>query len=111
LLEDDYDVDWEVDQDQRADLDHPHRAQLRNRGRFGRSSTGRVSPRRPGEPEASLHPCLSPISRDFHAPAIAAGRRKAATGAHVVRAAHKRPRDPAWTQPNDDGPPFGGPRI
>jgi hypothetical protein len=33
LLEDDYDVDWEVDPDEPRAHDHPHRAALRGHGR------------------------------------------------------------------------------
>jgi hypothetical protein len=51
LLEDDYDVDWEVDQDQRDEPEHPHRAQLRNRARV----------RRAGAPVVPPQPCLSPV--------------------------------------------------
>src|ERR1019366_5432607 len=32
LLEDDYDVDWEVDRDEQPPAAHPHRTQLRGRG-------------------------------------------------------------------------------
>jgi len=73
LLEDDYDVDWEVDQDEsgrdrskidgisdrpargRADVatePHPHRAPLR-RG---------FVPRRPDQPVPASHFCVSPVS-------------------------------------------------
>jgi hypothetical protein len=61
LLEDDYDVDWEVDQDQRDDLEHPHRAQLRNR-----AIAMRLARRRPGQVPAHEQLCLSPIRRDDH---------------------------------------------
>ncbi|HEV7586127.1 MAG TPA: hypothetical protein VGO14_10140 [Solirubrobacteraceae bacterium] len=50
LLEDDYDVDWEVDQDEQLQAIHPHRAPLR----------GRRGPRRPGQPAAAPHVCLCP---------------------------------------------------
>jgi hypothetical protein len=74
LLEDDYDVDWEVDQDEtgrdrskidgisdrpargRASADHPghpHRAALR-----GRSARVRA-----GQPVQAAHVCLSPVER------------------------------------------------
>jgi len=63
LLEDDYDVDWEVDQDEsgrgdtrgRADAatePHPHRAPLR----------GGFVPRRPGRPVPASHFCVSPVN-------------------------------------------------
>jgi hypothetical protein len=51
LLEDDYDVDWEVDQDEHSQAPHPHRAPLR----------GRVPARRPGSPERVSQPCLCPV--------------------------------------------------
>lgn len=72
LLEDDYDVDWEVDQDEtgrdrskidgisdrpargRASADHPghpHRAALR----------GRSARMRAGQPAQAAHVCLSPV--------------------------------------------------
>jgi hypothetical protein len=71
LLEDDYDVDWEVDQDEtgrdrsqideifdrpargRASAGHPHRAALR-----GRSARVRA-----GQPAQATHVCLSPVER------------------------------------------------
>jgi hypothetical protein len=51
LLEDDREVDWEVDQDERALAIHPHRVALR----------GRLSGRRPGEPAPRPQVCLCPI--------------------------------------------------
>jgi hypothetical protein len=51
LLEDDYDVDWEVDQDEPNRVPHPHRAPLR----------GRVYERRAGQVAAAKHLCLSPL--------------------------------------------------
>jgi hypothetical protein len=53
LLEDDYDVDWEVDQDELTRVPHPHRAALR-----GGCAQGRVG-QVPARPQA----CLSPIGR------------------------------------------------
>jgi hypothetical protein len=53
LLEDDYDVDWEVDQDERATVDHPHRAPLR--GELGRT--------RPGQLARAPQHCVSPVLR------------------------------------------------
>jgi len=70
LLEDDYDVDWEVDQDQRDEPEHPHRAQLRNR-----AIAERLAYRRHGQPRAREQLCLSPIGRDNHAPAKAQQQR------------------------------------
>ncbi len=58
LLEDDYDVDWEVDREERAEVDHPHRAALR-----GRAVADRLAHRRPGQLEHRPQVCLSPVSR------------------------------------------------
>jgi len=65
LLEDDHDVDWEVGQDQLGHVSHPHRAPLR--GGFAR--------RRPGQPPAPAHACLSPVGRAVHAHHRARARR------------------------------------
>jgi hypothetical protein len=54
LLEDDYSVDWEVGQDERARVPHPHRAALR----------GGCAPRRAGQLPARPQACLSPVGRD-----------------------------------------------
>jgi hypothetical protein len=51
LLEDDYAVDWEVDVDEPAAEQHPHRVPLRPR----------ESSRRPGAPPAVSHVCISPV--------------------------------------------------
>jgi len=52
LLEDDYGVDWEVDdQDERPETNHPHRAPLR----------GRLATRRIGEPAPVQLLCKCPI--------------------------------------------------
>jgi hypothetical protein len=53
LLEDDYAVDWEVGQEQRARVSHPHRAALR----------GGCAPRRAGQLPARPQACLSPVGR------------------------------------------------
>lgn len=55
LLEDDYDVDWEVGQDELAPPPHAHRAALR-RG-------GVALTRCPGAPTPTCHVCLSPVER------------------------------------------------
>jgi hypothetical protein len=52
LLEDDYAVDWEVDQVERPEANHPHRAPLR----------GRLPSRRPGTPEPVAHVCVCPVT-------------------------------------------------
>jgi hypothetical protein len=65
LLEDDYDVDWEVDQDEpsRTAKHHPHRVPLRERATAGRFSNGRLAHRRPGQSDPHVHVCISPITR------------------------------------------------
>ncbi len=55
MLEDDYDVDWEVDEDELTQI-HPHRMPLRESRRWRRSST-----RRPGQIEPVKTLCLSPV--------------------------------------------------
>jgi hypothetical protein len=51
LLEDDYDVDWEVDPNEHLQAPHPHRAPLR----------GRTRVRRQGQPAPTAHVCLCPV--------------------------------------------------
>jgi hypothetical protein len=63
LLEDDYDVDWEVDQEERVEVDHPHRAPLQ-----GRAADARRSRRRPGQPAPAAQVCLSPLAPIEHPP-------------------------------------------
>jgi hypothetical protein len=53
LLEDDYDVDWEVDPNGHLQAPHPHRVPLR----------GRSSARREGAPERVAHVCLTPVGQ------------------------------------------------
>jgi hypothetical protein len=53
LLEDDYDVDWEVGQDEPARVSHPHRAPPRQG----------CAERRAGQPPARSQACLSPVGR------------------------------------------------
>jgi hypothetical protein len=60
LLEDDYDVDWEVDLDTGGSLtqmDHPHRRALRGPGRVSR----RRGARRPGMVAGAPQHCISPV--------------------------------------------------
>jgi hypothetical protein len=77
LLEDDYEVDWEVGQDEPRHAPHPHRAPLR-RG---------CARRRPGQPVAPAQPCLSPVVNT--APAHARGRaRGTASKARDARSAN-----------------------
>jgi hypothetical protein len=58
LLEDDYEVDWEVGQDERFELEHPHRAALTLR-----AIPDRLAFRRPGGTVPGRHICLSPVDR------------------------------------------------
>jgi hypothetical protein len=60
LLEDDYDVDWEVDLIEPGRTVHPHRVPLR--GRFAAN-------RRPGQPAPTKHVCLCPTGGK-RAPAV-----------------------------------------
>jgi hypothetical protein len=58
MLEDDYDVDWEVDLDEQlAQTTHPHRASLRGAGRRSR----RLAARRAGQAPRAWQHCLSPV--------------------------------------------------
>jgi len=50
MLEDDYDVDWEVDRNEPSVPLHPHRVPLRRRS----------AERRPGAPAAAGQVCLTP---------------------------------------------------
>jgi hypothetical protein len=59
LLEDDYEVDWEVGQDELDEVDHPHRAALRARMLLDRPTAHR----RPGQLASRSHVCLSPVNR------------------------------------------------
>jgi hypothetical protein len=59
LLEDDYDVDWEVDRDEELTQTHPHRLALRGPGRRSRRATTR---RRPGQGAAARNVCVSPVN-------------------------------------------------
>jgi hypothetical protein len=78
LLEDDYDVDWEVDLDESLTQKHPHRAPLRGPGSRSRRLAG--DGRRPGEAPAADHRCLSPVG----APAAPAQRRGARPTASLL---------------------------
>jgi hypothetical protein len=51
LLEDDYDVDWEVDPNEHSQAPHPHRVPLR----------ASLPARRAGAPSPASHVCLSPV--------------------------------------------------
>ncbi|HSZ13771.1 MAG TPA: hypothetical protein VK790_07035 [Solirubrobacteraceae bacterium] len=76
MLEDDYDVDWEVDQDELARIDHPHRAPLR--GSLGR--------RRPGQLPHAPQVCISPVVHE----ATGRGDRRARRVAQPCEAAQQR---------------------
>jgi hypothetical protein len=67
LLEDDYDVDWEVDSNEPLTQIHPHRVMLRGPGRRSR----RCRSRRNGEVPSRELACLTPVddTRPF-APAL-----------------------------------------
>ena len=72
LLEDDYDLDWEVDQDERVPPPHPHRRALGLR-----AIADRLAHRRPAEPAARELPCLCPVGRTAPVPNRAGGARAA----------------------------------
>ena len=57
LLEDDYEVDWEVDHDEPLTQQHPHQVPLCGPGRRSR----RARDRRAGETPAAQAICLSPV--------------------------------------------------
>jgi hypothetical protein len=57
LLEDDYDVDWEVDLDGHEAHIHPHRAPLRGPGR----RSPQIGERRPGAVAPAPQHCLTPV--------------------------------------------------
>jgi hypothetical protein len=65
LLEDDYEVDWEVGQDERTAVPHPHRAPLR----------GGCAQRRAGLVPARPQACLSPVACKGSVPNGARSRR------------------------------------
>jgi len=77
MLEDDYDVDWEVDRDEPTAPIHPHRAPLR-RG---------SGPRRPGAVARAPQECTSPTFNGRPADAL--------TGAERWSAQAKREGDPS----------------
>ena len=71
LLEDDCRVDWEVDQDERTEVDHPHRAPLHERARAGQRMR-----RRPGQTPRQPQVCISPIGRGGSGAGHAARQRR-----------------------------------
>jgi hypothetical protein len=78
LLEDDYDVDWEVDRDEALTQTHPHRAPLRGQGRRSR---------RGGQGVAPQHICLSPVN-PTPVPAYASRKRPACARSDGQRSRH-----------------------
>jgi hypothetical protein len=72
LLEDDYEVDWEVGQDERTRVSHPHRAPLR----------GGCAQRRVGLVPARPQACLSPLAFSGTVPNGARSRRAELSGGH-----------------------------
>jgi hypothetical protein len=87
LLEDDYDVDWEVDHDEPLTQMHPHRASLRGPGRRSRRTPGR----RAGEAMPTSSICRSPIGGPptrgplLHGPARLGGRARRRAWSHRLR--------------------------
>jgi hypothetical protein len=83
LLEDDYDVDWEVDRDEELTQSHPHRVPLRGPARRPRNTPDR----RMGEVPSRRQPCLSPVG-----PTAERGRegrmRRLCTAARKPRSPH-----------------------
>ncbi|HEV7528929.1 MAG TPA: hypothetical protein VGO29_08525 [Solirubrobacteraceae bacterium] len=59
LLEDDYDVDWEVDRDEALTQTHPHRVPLRGPGRRSRRIAAH---RRDGQGAPAQQLCISPVN-------------------------------------------------
>jgi hypothetical protein len=86
MLEDDYDVDWEVDLDEPlAQKTHPHRAWLRGPG----SRSRRLAARRGGQQAPAWQHCLSPVGQPASGRAQARGRASAAQSCSA-RAAETR---------------------
>jgi hypothetical protein len=82
LLEDDYDVDWEVDLDEpQTQMTHPHRVSLRGSG----SRSRRLASRRAGQTPPACQHCLSPIGK----PAV--DRLEAGDGALAGQSCRARP--------------------
>lgn len=87
LLEDDYDVDWEVDRDEALTQTHPHRVPLRGPGRRSRRAAIR---RRAGQGVPTRHVCISPVNAVNVAPGRAPALRKrpSCTASHKRRSRH-----------------------
>jgi hypothetical protein len=88
LLEDDYDVDWEVDSNEPLTQIHPHRVMLRGPGRRSR----RCPSRRSGEVPSRGLACLTPVDdAKPHAPIRQTLPSRARDRAHADSpAAHSR---------------------
>jgi hypothetical protein len=84
LLEDDYDVDWEVDRDETLTQTHPHRVPLRGPRRRSRTV---ASHRRAGQRVPAQHICLSPVN-PTPGPAIASRKRPLCARSHGSRSRH-----------------------
>jgi len=76
LLEDDYDVDWEVDRDEDLTQTHPHRAPLRGPGRRSRRAANR---RRAGQGAPGQNVCVSPVNAPSGPVAVSRQRPPCAT--------------------------------
>jgi hypothetical protein len=87
LLEDDYDVDWEVDLDESLTQKHPHRASLRGPGSRSRRS---------GEPTQRNQFCLSPVDASS---ATTRGRLSASPSECGTRRFPRSGRDDLQAQP------------
>ena len=98
LLEDDYDVDWEVDRDEQPPAAHPHRTQLRGRGT--------AAPRRCGGLSQPTHLCLAPIEGLAPAPP---GRRPRPTEIQRIHRARTAAPGPACVTARPTGPPLDRP--
>lgn len=77
LLEDDYEVDWEVGQEELCEVDHPHRAALRTR-----AVADRLAHRRIGQPTPRPHICLSPVDRPARSHQRQPARREGSAAMH-----------------------------
>jgi hypothetical protein len=84
LLEDDYDVDWEVGQDELGEVDHPHRAALR-----AKMAVDRPAHRRPGQGASRSHICLSPVDQPARSHQRRPARREGQRDA-TPQASHER---------------------
>ena len=84
LLEDDYDVDWEVDRNEELTQSHPHRVPLRGPSRRPRNTRAR----RTGEVVARPQPCLSPVAPNVQSGGPGRTRHRVCAAARKPRSAH-----------------------